>query len=309
MSKKLVSIILPILNESENIFMAFNKLSDVMQKTKYDYEIIFVSDGSTDDSEEKVKTLCNTNKNVKLLSLSRNFGQDNAILAGLKYSNGNCCISLDIDMQESEQNIINMLNEWDNNDIDIVLLKRRERKDKFLKKLTASMFYKTLRKLGVKHLDNLASFYLFDRKVVDAILSLNDTNINIKSQILYVGFKTKTLLTDRQKREFGKTKYNYKKMFLTAKNMIVNTTKTPLYISFYVGILLFVLSIITFVSFTFVEIFAHNLNYFWLIPCFTILTSLICIFIGVLGLYLANIFDQTRNRPTYIIKEKINFED
>ena len=143
------SIIFPLLNESENIEYSYNKINEIMKKTNLSYEIIYVNDGSTDNSEDLIKNICNKDKNVKLISFSRNFGQQSASMAGLQHCKGKCAINLDIDLEEDPNVIYDMISAWQNG-YEVVTIKRKKRKDGLFKRFFAWAYFKLLKCLGVK---------------------------------------------------------------------------------------------------------------------------------------------------------------
>lgn len=309
MSKIDISIIFPLLNEEDSIIIAKERICNILDQTKYSYEIIFVDDGSTDNSAKIIKELCENNNKLRLLSFSRNFGQEYAVFAGLQHSKGRCAIYLDIDLQERPEIIPAMLENWENG-YDIVCIRRKKRKDSFIKKFTAWLYYKYMSHLGMKEINNLANFTLLDRKVLDVFCSFKENNIQLRVQVNWLGFKKKILEVDREKREVGKTKFNFKKLLKIANRSIVSSTTRPLYLPFYFSILSFILFVASLVTFI-VLIFTYNsLAYVFLILLVLFgLSGVILFSLGVLGMYLAYNYKETRNRPLYIVKEKVNFDD
>jgi len=309
MTKIDCSIIFPLLNESSNIEFSYNKINEIMKNTNLSYEIIYVNDGSTDNSEELIKQLCDKDKNVKLISLSRNFGQQSASMAGFKYATGKCAINMDIDLEEDPNVIIDMLKAWQEG-YEVITIKRKKRKDNIIKRFFSWAYYKFMGFLGVKNIDNLADFRLLDRKAINALTSLNDKNVFLRNQVNWVGFKQKTLEAVRSKRENGTTKYNFKKSMNLAMKGIVTSTAKPLYFAFSCSVMFYLLSfasLITFIVLSCCKIsFAVSL---WLIPIILICTATLLLVLGFIGMYLAFTYDEVRNRPIYIIKETINFEN
>ncbi len=308
MDKIDVSIIMPMLNEEENVLNAYNRINGIMNATKYSYEIIFVNDGSSDDSYNIAKRICGIDKRVRLISFSRNFGQEPALLAGHKESSGKCVISLDIDFQEPPELIPKMLEEWEKG-YKIVDVKRKKRKEGFFKRATAKCFYKIMSHLGAKNMNDTAMFFLLDRIVVDKINTLEECSGTFKSVIFWTGYKTKTLYADRSPRDFGKTKYTLAKMIDTASLSMTNTTTKPLYLGFYISFAMFITTFLLDIAFTVLSILNLLPASLWLIPVGTFLTGTITLVLGVHGIYLAQTFIESRHRPEYIIEEKINFDD
>ena len=192
------SIIFPLLNEEQNIKYSYDTISELLKKAEVSYEIIYVNDGSTDKSCERISELCKKDKKVKLISFSRNFGQQPAILAGLENSKGKCAINMDIDLEEDPNVVLEMIDAW-RQGYKVVTVERKKRKDGLLKRLTAKIYYKVLKFLGVKNTKNLAEFRLLDRQVIKEVVDSSDVNIYLKTQIDYVGFESTTLKADRSK--------------------------------------------------------------------------------------------------------------
>lgn len=303
------SIIFPLLNEEDNINYSYDTITALLKKASVSYEIIYVNDGSTDKSVENIMGLCKKDKKVKLISFSRNFGQQPAILAGLKHSKGKFAINMDIDLEEDPNVILEMIDVW-REGYKVVTVERKSRKDGLFKRLTAKLYYKVLKMLGVKNTKELAEFRLLDRQVIDAIIDNVGDNVHLKELIRSVGFKEKTILADREVRKFGKTKYNFKKLMKAAAKGIVSATDKPLYLAFTFAIwtgFFTGASLITLIVLSILKIcFSAS---FWLIPVILFSTTLILFVLGMIGMYLSYTFNEVRGRKPYIIMEKVNLDD
>ena len=304
------SIIIPLLNESENIDFSYNKICEVMAKTDKNYEILYVDDGSTDTSLELLRQLSKKDSKVKVVSLSRNFGQYPAIVAGLENCKGRCAIHLDIDMQESPEAILEMLDKWDNG-YDIVTVKRKKRKESIFKRITAWFYYKTINLIAKqKVFDNQAEYRLYDRKVIDTLLKIEDKNIYLKEQTKWVGYRQTTIEVDRIKRQKGKTKYNFKKLLSISSQGIVSTTSRPLYWAFGLSFATHLLSFVAIIVLGLLSILKINYDIvLWLIPVMLTTSATIMFVLGIIGMYLAYTYLEVKGRPKYIVREKINIED
>lgn len=304
------SIIIPLLNESENIEFSYNKICEVMAKSNKSYELIYVDDGSTDTSLELLRQLTKKDSKVKVVSLSRNFGQYPAIVAGLENCKGRCAIHLDIDMQESPEAILEMLNKWDNG-YDIVTVKRKKRKESIFKRITAWFYYKIINFVAKqKVFDNQAEYRLYDRKVIDTLLSIEDKNIYLKEQTNWVGYRQTTIEVDRVKRQKGKTKYNFKKLLSISSQGIVSTTSRPLYWAFGLSFATHLLSFVAIIVLGLLSILKVSYDIvLWLIPVMLTTSATIMFVLGIIGMYLAYTYLEVKGRPKYIIREKINIED
>ena len=304
------SIIIPLLNESENIEFSYNKICEVMAKTDKNFEILYVDDGSTDTSLELLRQLTKKDSKVKVVSLSRNFGQYPAIVAGLENCKGKCAIHLDIDMQESPEAILEMLNKWDNG-YDIVTVKRKRRKESIFKRITAWFYYKIINFVAKqKVFDNQAEYRLYDRKVIDTLLTIEDKNIYLKEQTNWVGYRQTTIEVDRVKRQRGKTKYNFKKLLSISSQGIVSTTSRPLYWAFGLSFATHLLSFVAIIVLGLLSILKVSYDIvLWLIPVMLTTSATIMFVLGIIGMYLAYTYLEVKGRPKYIIREKINIED
>ena len=303
------SIVFPLLNESENIDNSYNVITDILKKKSVSYEIIYVDDGSTDNSVELIKNLCKKDKNVKLVSFSRNFGQQPAILAGLKNSKGKFAINMDIDLEEDPSVVSDMIDAW-REGYEVVTVERKKRKEGLFKRLTAWAYYRVLRFFGVKNTKELADFRLLDRKVIDALIDNTGDNIYMKHQVNWVGFKSKTIEAVRNKRQFGQTKYNFKKMLKAASKGMVSETEAPLYLSFKLSVMFGFLSIATLVTFVVLTILRIYFSMsFWLIPIILFCTATLLFVLGFVGMYLGFTLNEVRGRKPYIIKEKVNIDE
>lgn len=304
------SIIIPLLNESENIEFSYNKICEVMAKSNKSYELIYVDDGSTDTSLELLRQLTKKDSKVKVVSLSRNFGQYPAIVAGLENCKGKCAIHLDIDMQESPEAILEMLDKWDSG-YDIVTVKRKKRKESIFKRITAWFYYKIINFVAKqKVFDNQAEYRLYDRKVIDTLLSIEDKNIYLKEQTNWVGYRQTTIEVDRVKRQKGKTKYNFKKLLSISSQGIVSTTSRPLYWAFGLSFITHLLSFVAIIVLGLLSILKVNYDIvLWLIPVMLTTSATIMFVLGIIGMYLAYTYLEVKGRPKYIIREKINIED
>jgi len=304
-----VSIIFPLLNESENIEFSYNKINEIMKQTNLTFEILYVDDGSTDNSAELIKELCKKDKNVRLISFSRNFGQQSAIMCGFKHCQGKCAINMDIDLEEDPNVIIDMIKSW-RDGYNVVTVKRKKRNDGLIKRLFAWGFYKCLKLLGVQDTDNLAEFRLLDRKAINALIESSRNNVYMRYDSNWIGFKKKTVEAVRTKKENRVSRFNFKKSSHLAMQGLVTSTNRPLYFSFSFSIIFLLMSILSLITLTTLSCckitFAISL---WLLPVILFSTATILLVLGFIGMYLAFTYDEARNRPIFIIKEKFNFED
>ncbi|MEG0034925.1 MAG: glycosyltransferase family 2 protein, partial [Bacilli bacterium] len=286
-----------------NLLLLYEDLkSNVITKVK-DYEIIFVDDGSKDDSWGVMNKIAMNDINVKCLKLSRNFGSHAAILAGLSYSTGNCAVIKAADMQEPSSIIIEMYKKWEEGN-EVVLAVRKEREDK---SLFSKIYYSIIKKFIFMSMPSDGfDIYLIDRKVIKEIDSLNEKNSALTLQILWCGFKTTEVEYIRKKREIGTSKWTLKKKIKLVVDSIVSFSYVPIRFMSFVGLLFFVISIIWMIYVLIAKIIGSIAieGYTTLIILILFSSGLIMLTLGILGEYIWRILDSSRNRPVYIVSEK-----
>lgn len=303
------SIIVPVFNEEETIPLFYNRIIPVMDKTNESYEIIFVNDGSKDNTYNELIKLANVDKRIKVIDLSRNFGQQAALLCGFKESKGEAIIDIDVDLQDRPEAILEMIKKWKEG-FEVVHARRTVREgETFFKKFTSTLYTKFIAKItGLNIPAKVGDFKLFDRKVIDTICSLPEHNRFLRGITSWVGYKQTFVEFDRDKRAAGETKYTIKKLVKLAKDGIVANSDYPLTISLKHGLFLFTLSALCFLTFIVLAILKVSLPLTaWLFPTFALLSSLIMIHSGLSNIYISRIYEETKGRPNYIVREKINF--
>ena len=311
---KKISVVVPMYYEEEVAKECYTRLKNVLEKIEnYNYEIIFINDGSKDKTLEILKEVAKENKNVKIISFSRNFGHQCAVTAGLRYVTGDAIVIIDADLQDPPELIPEMIKLWEEgNEVIYGKRKSREGESRF-KLLTASMFYKTLNALSdVEIPKDTGDFRLVDRKVVEVINSLPEHNKFLRGLFSWVGFKQKAYEYERKERYAGKTKYPLKKMLKLAQDGIFSFSIKPLKIVGAMGILSVIISIILFVYAVLSYAFDwNNLVPGWtsLMVTMTFIGGMILISLWMIGEYIGRIYDETKRRPEYIIDETINIEE
>ena len=310
---KKVSVVIPVYNEEEVLPELNTRFKNLIDSSKnYEYEIIFVNDGSKDGSLEILEGIAKEDKNIKVLSFSRNFGHQCAVTAGLKYVTGDAIVIIDADLQDPPELIPEMLKLWeDGNEIIYGKRKIRQGESKF-KLLTAKMFYKTLNALSdVEIPKDTGDFRLVDRKVVDVINSLPEHNKFLRGLFSWIGFEQTAFEYERKKRFAGKTKYPIKKMVRLASDGIIGFSTKPLKLVGGLGTLTIFISIILLIYAILSFIFKWNfLTPGWtsLMVAITFFSGVILISLWMMGEYISRIYDESKNRPQYIIKKKINID-
>ncbi len=306
-----ISIVVPCYNEQAAIEKFYTAILPVLAKTEMDYELIFVNDGSRDDTLEKLKNLAKKDQKVKVLSFSRNFGQQAAILCGYRHATGDCVMELDADLQDPVEIIPLMIEKWKEG-YDVIHGRRTKRKGESLfKKLTASVYYKFLDKISAVSIPrDTGDFKLYDKKVIEVITGMTEKNKYIRGLASWVGFKQTFINFERNERCAGETKYTLKKMVGLAKTGILSNSTWPLTLSFKVGLIGAFLSFACFVTFIVLACLKIFLPLTaWLFPTITLLASGLSIFNAITNLYIEKINNEVQNRPEYIVAEKINLEE
>lgn len=310
---KKISVVIPMYYEEEVANECYNRTSKILkQLNKFEYEIVFVNDGSKDRTLEILENIAEVDKNVKVISLSRNFGHQAAVTCGLKYTTGDAVVIMDADMQDPPEVITDMINLWESgNEVIYAKRKSRDGETKF-KLFTAKMFYKILNSLSdVEIPKDTGDFRLADRKVVDVINSLPEHNKFLRGLFSWVGFKQVPLEYERKERFAGKTKYPLKKMLKLASDGITSFSTKPLKILGVLGAISIAISILLLIYALISYIF--NLNQLmpgWtsLMVTITFLGGMQLLSIWLISEYIGKIYDEAKGRPEYIIDKKINID-
>ncbi len=311
---KKISLVIPMYYEEEVAKTCYERVKKVLDnlKDKYESEIIFINDGSKDKTLPILEEIAKKDKNVKVISFSRNFGHQAAVTAGLKFVTGDAIVIMDADLQDPPELIPDMLKYWeDGNEVIYGKRKSREGESQF-KLLTAKAFYSMLNSLSdVEIPKNTGDFRLVDRKVVDVVNSLPEHNKFLRGLFSWVGFKQYAYEYERKERVAGKTKYPLKKMLKLASDGIIGFSMKPIKaigilgcISIIVSIIIMIVGIVSFAS------GKHFLTNGWASIMFTMtfLAGIILLSLAIMGEYIARIYDEAKERPQYIIDKTINID-
>ena len=304
---KKISVVVPMYYEEAMVDACYSELKKVLDNLKnYDYEIVFVNDGSKDKTLPLLEKIAKKNKQVKIISLSRNFGHQAAVSAGLKYTSGNAIIIIDADLQDPPKVIPEMVKLWEGG-YEVIYGKRKLRKgESFFKLFTAKMYYKFLNHMSSVDIPkDTGDFRLVDRKVVNVMNSLPEHNKFLRGLFSFIGFKQTELLYERDKRYAGETKYTLKKMLKLSSDGIIGFSYKPLSLIFVISIISFIIAIISLII---LFVLPKHYIIFLLICLLSFNTSIITLCIWILSLYISRIYDEVRNRPSYIIDKTINLE-
>ncbi len=304
---KKISIVVPCYNEQESINSFYNETINMINKIKdkYEYEIIFINDGSKDKTEQLVKKLREENENIVLISFSRNFGKEAAIYAGLSNATGDLVVLIDADLQHPPEKILEML-EGIEKGYDVVATKRKNRKgEPILKSVFSKIFYRLMR-LFIPIEKDVQDFRIMKREVVEAILSLKEYNRFSKGIFAWVGFKVKYIEIENIERKAGKTKWSFRKLVNYAIEGITSFTTAPLKLSVLLGIFISLVALISVLI-----IIIQTLIYGKDVPGYaSMITSVLfmggvqLLSIGILSEYVSKMYLEIKARPKYIVKEK-----
>jgi glycosyltransferase involved in cell wall biosynthesis len=304
---KLISILIPAYNEEPVLDKLFARLANLANDTKdYDFEFLFINDGSKDKTLEIIKGYAETDPRVSYINFSRNFGKEIGMIAGLDHVQGDATVIIDADLQDPPELIPEMIKLWEEGYDDVYAKRRSRDGESWLKKFTSKAYYKTLQKVThVPIQEDTGDFRLLDRRVVDAITQFRDSQRNAKAIFSWVGFHKKEILYDRDPRAAGETKWNYIKLVNLALDGITSFTTAPLRISTYVGALV---SFATFVYLVFLVVrtifFGTDLaGYPSMMAVILFLGGVQLLSLGIIGEYIGRIFNETKQRPLYLIEE------
>ena len=311
---KKVSVVIPMYYEEQVAETCYKKVKEVLEnlREEYEYEIIFINDGSKDKTFAILENIAKENERVKIISFSRNFGHQAAVTAGLKYVTGDAIVIIDADLQDPPELIPDMLKYWEQG-YEVIYGKRKKRDgESAFKLLTAKVFYNTLNALSdVDIPKDTGDFRLVDRKVIDVINSLPEHNKFLRGLFSWVGFNQYAYEYERKERFAGKTKYPLKKMLKLASDGIISFSTKPLKIVGGLGILSIVISILILIYSLLSFIFKwNNITPGWTssMVVMTFLGGMILVSLWMIGEYIARIYDECKGRPQYIISKKINIE-
>jgi dolichol-phosphate mannosyltransferase len=309
---KLYSLVIPLYNEEEVIHETIKRVTAVMSNKEFEYEIVFVNDGSKDKTEEIVKGYCKEDRHMKLISLSRNFGHQTAITAGMDNAIGDAVIVMDADLQDPPEVVLQMIDKF-NEGYDVVYAIRAKRKgETFFKKFTAKVFYRFLKSMcDVEIPVDTGDFRLISRQVSDVLKNLTERNRYVRGLVSWVGFKQTGIYYEREERFAGETKYPLKKMLKLSVDGITSFSTKPLKLSEWVGSIMAIIGFIYAVVIIIRKMAGTNMQEGWAstIVAILIIGGIQLIMLGIAGEYIARIFDESKNRPLYIIKEKVNMKD
>ncbi len=307
---KLLSLIVPVFNEEEVLPASYARMSAAMQAlTGYDYEIIYVNDGSRDGTMKQLRAIAKEHKEVRVISFSRNFGHQLAVTAGMDNARGDALIIIDADLQDPPEVIAELVKAWENG-ADIAYGKRLKREgETVFKKLTAFCYYRLLNAMSAYPIPlDTGDFRLLDKKVADVFLKMREHNRFLRGMSGWMGFDAVPVEYVRHERQAGKTKYTLKKMLRLAFDGILGFSYKPMSLALYAGAALGVIGMLGLIALIIIAATVGCAPWLWAVDGLVLINALTLAAIGVQGAYLNRIYDEVRGRPLYIAAETINLD-
>ena len=305
---KKISIIIPAYNEEESLPYLYERLENMISplEDRYEFEILFVNDGSKDKTIDLIKEYREKDKRICYVDFARNFGKEIAMKAGIDYCTGDAVIFLDADLQDPPELIPELIKYWEEGYDDVYARRKSRKGETWLKKFTSKMYYRVLQSLTPIEIQvDTGDFRLLDRRCINVLKQMNETGRNSKSMFSWIGYKKKAVYYDRDPRIAGKTKWNYKKLMNLAIDGITSFTTSPLRISAYLSIPTFLALLIYFIY-----VIVKCIKTSTAIQAFQAIILLILFFsgiqillFGIVGEYLGRIFNESKHRPLYLVNE------
>lgn len=305
--KKLITIMIPAYNEEKVLPFLFDRLKSLANNNKtYDFEFLFINDGSHDKTMEIISKEAEKNSKISYINLSRNFGKENAMLAGFDYAKGDALVIIDADLQDPPELIPQMIKLWEQGYDDVYAKRESRDGETWLKKKTSSWFYSILDKIS--HIEiqrDTGDFRLLDRRAVEALKTLRESNRYTKGMFSWIGFKKKEITYQRDPRAAGETKWNYFKLFNLAIEGITSFTTAPLRVATYTGFAISAMAFFWIFYLLIRPLFGAPTGdgYASIMSVILFLGGIQLLSIGVLGEYIGRIFIESKNRPVYLIQE------
>lgn len=305
--KKLISILIPTYNEEAVLDMLFERL-DVLTVAdkKYDYEFLFVNDGSRDRTYEIIRGRAESDNRISYINLSRNFGKETAMLAGFDHAKGDAVVIIDADLQDPPELIPDMIQYWEQGYDDVFARRRSRAGESWLKKKTSQLYYKILQNsTNIPIQIDTGDFRLLDRRCIEALRQLRESERYTKGMFSWIGYKKKEILYDRDPRAAGETKWNYAKLVNLAIDGITSFTTAPLRISTFVGALISAIAFVYILYLLVRPIFGISTGdgYSSTMAAILFLGGVQLLSLGIIGEYVARIFNETKHRPLYFVEE------
>ena len=299
----LISIVIPSFNEEQNIPRTAAALTEILEKNEISFELIFVSDGSKDGTFEEVRRLSEQDKRIKGAEFSRNFGKEAAIFAGLELALGDACIVIDCDLQHPPQVIPKMVQLWQEGYEVVEGIKTSRGKEGIFHKMFAGMFYGIMSSMMKMNMKDSSDYKLLDRKVVEVLLGLRERNTFFRALTFWAGFKSTKVEYEVQEREIGTTKWSFRSLIRYAISNVTSFSTIPLQMVTVLGIISILFSVVLAIQTLIRFLMGNSVEGFTtVILLILIIGGFIMLSLGIIGHYLARIYEEVKGRPKYIIR-------
>ncbi len=301
----MLSVVIPAFNEEQMIPITSKTISSILQKNKIEHELLFVDDGSKDSTWNKIEDASKKYNVVRGIHFSRNFGKESAIMAGLTEADGDCCVVIDCDLQHPPEKIVEMYHLWENGYEVIEGVKNSRGKEGKLHKFAAHSFYRLISSSAGFDMSNASDFKLLDRKAVNVIISMREKDAFFRALSSWIGFKTTSVSFDVQERTAGESKWSTSALTKYAIRNITSFSTAPMQIVTALGIIMMIIAVI-FGCISLVQYFTGTaLGGFTTVILLQLFSSsIVMISIGIIGYYIARIFEEVKKRPLYIISDR-----
>ena len=300
----MISVIIPAYNEEGIVQKTANIVTDILHKERIDNEIIFINDGSKDQTWDRILHITNQYGNVRGINFSRNFGKEAAMFAGLSYAKGECCVLIDCDLQHPPQKIVEMYRLWEQGYEVIEAVKANRGKESVLHRICANSFYKLISKATNIDMSRASDFKLLDRKAVDALLLMKEKNSFFRALSSWVGFKTIQIEFEVQERTVGESKWSTWSLVKYAISNITAFSAAPMQVVTVLGVVMLLASVLLGANALYQKIAGVALDGFTTVILLQLFSgSIIMISLGIIGYYIAKIYEEIKERPRYIVSE------
>ncbi|MED4826655.1 glycosyltransferase family 2 protein [Bacillus atrophaeus] len=306
------SIVVPVYNEELVIQETYQRLKEVMDRTKENYELLFINDGSCDRSVEILREHSLIDPRVKVIDFSRNFGHQIAITAGMDYAQGNAIVVIDADLQDPPELILDMIEKWKEGYNVVYAVRTKRKGETFFKKQTAAMFYRLLRSMTDIDIPiDTGDFRLLDRKVCNEMKKLKEKNPFVRGLVSWIGFKQTAVEYERDERLAGETKYPLKKMLKLSMDGITTFSHKPLKLASFAGILMSGAGFLYMLIVLYMKLFTDSTITGWssLIVIQVLFSGIVLLMLGMIGEYIGRIYDEAKDRPLYIVQKSYGLEN
>ena len=307
---KMLSVVLPAYNEEQMIKKTAQVVGDLLEKEQIPYELVFVNDGSKDHTWEKILELKEERAHIKGVCFSRNFGKEGAVFAGIAQAEGDCIAVMDCDLQHPPETLIKMYRLWEDGYQVIEGVKASRGRESFIHKMFAKTFYSIISDATGIDMSRASDFKLMDRQAAEEFLKLPERNVFFRALSSWVGFKTTYVEFDVQEREAGESKWSFKSLVRYAVNNITSFSAAPMQIVTFFGVVFFVFAVLLGIQSLYMYFSGHAVAGFTTVNLLLLLVGSILMFsLGVIGYYIAKIYDEVKMRPRYIISEVIKSKE